>query len=103
MTTFDDDFVRIRIAQGLSIDIPLVKLGLEWPPPLRLGVVPATDDSRGIGVFDADRHPLGSEDIVYQRVSCSQIDDNDRVDMSHGSRRANYVHVISPAVNEVAT
>lgn len=76
MTTFDDDFVRLNLATGL-VNVPLKKLGLEWPPPDR--------------IVDL----LGSPLDPMVRVRMSVITDEQRASMTHVARGAEYVYEAS--------
>lgn len=93
MTTFSDDFVRIRVAFGMPVEYTLSELGLEWPPPLRLGVALFVDggDGRRLDVYDVDERQPGPDDLVYHRVSCSDMDDERRADTIAVARGSFYV------------
>jgi hypothetical protein len=69
--TYDDDFVRLPTLVAGDVDIQLVRLDLEWPPPERL-------------VFSG---------LVYARESYSEITDEQRAEMTHVVRGAQYVYV----------
>lgn len=71
MTTFKDDMVRIPSIVFGDVNIPLAALGLEWPPPEDLA--------------------LGG--LLYRRISCSQITDEQRESMTHVIRGAEYEYV----------
>lgn len=90
MTKFHDDFVRIRLAPGMAIDLKLADLDLEWPPPERI-VVRATEGhgAQSLKAFDADAVPLPGS--VYQRVSCSPLTDRERLVEPDAARMAAYI------------
>lgn len=71
--TFDDDFVRLCTRHG-NINTPLKDLGIEWPPPEVL------------------RLQFGGEfqSIDYRRVRMSNITDEQRAEMTHVARGAEY-------------
>lgn len=81
MITFDDDFVRLNMSVG-SHSIPLVKLGLAWPPPERLYF-----EAEGIirEVTDGDEAWA-----VMKQTRRSQITDEMRAEMTHVCRGAEY-------------
>lgn len=78
--TFDDDCVRLNLTIETHT-IPLVKLGLEWPPPERLWI-----DADGARPASDDDDPSG----VLHRQSVSKITDEQRADMTHVFRGAEY-------------
>ena len=71
MTTFKGDIVRLPTAAMGDLNIPLVKLGLEWPPP----------------------EELAFSGLLYRRIRCSQITDEQRESMTHVIRGAEYEYV----------
>lgn len=79
--TFDDDSVRLNFVVG-PVVIPCTKLGLEWPPPERLYI----SDEADIREATNDDDPR----YVMRRVSYSQISDEDRAEMTHVFRGAEY-------------
>lgn len=90
MTKFHDDFVRIRLAPGMAIDLKLADLALEWPPPERI-IVKATEGhgAQSLKAFDADLVKLDGP--VYQRVSCSTMSDRERLVEPDAARMAAYI------------
>jgi hypothetical protein len=85
--TFEDDFVRLHMSVG-SPNIPLVKLGLEWPPPEYLLV--ELDGIRAAIPEDLD----GVErPFVMVRERFSVITDDQRAGMTHVCRGAEYRYV----------
>ena len=83
--TFDDDFIRV---EGGVYSV--AALGLSWPPPevLYLFVSP---DRRGVSEVP-ENHADACE---YQQVSRSQITDEDRAEMTHVARGADYRVVLT--------
>lgn len=82
--TFDDDMVRLNLHAGTPT-IPLVAIGLEWPPPEHI-------------YLDADstiREATPDDDgrFVMRRLSMSQITDEQRSEMTHVVRGAEYEYV----------
>jgi hypothetical protein len=69
--TFDDDMVRLPTLIAGDVNIPLVKLGLEWPPPEEI-------------IFSG---------ICYRREVYSQITDEQRAELTHVIRGAQYEYV----------
>jgi hypothetical protein len=70
--TFDDDFIRIPISViDRSINVPLKMLGLEWPPP----------------------EEISYSGLIYKRERYSEITDEQRKDMTHVVRGAEYSYV----------
>lgn len=67
--TFDDDFLRIGM-----VNATLKSLGIEWPPP------------PFIRINNHGELP----DLLVKRVSCSEISDEDRAQMTHVARGAEY-------------
>lgn len=90
MTKFHDDFVRIRLAVGMAIDLTLTELELDWPPPERI-VVKATEGPgpTSLRAFDADVVKLDAP--VYRRVSCSPMSDLERLAEPNAARMAAYI------------
>lgn len=70
--TFDDDFVRIPLPAG-NANIRCKTIGVEWPPPERLLIA----------------MPEGSV-LTFVRESFSVITDEQRSDMTHVCRGAQY-------------
>jgi len=75
--TFDDDFVRIPFADGRELNIPCRSLKMDWPPPKRLNL-------------------FGTE---FERVSMSQLTDEDRAGMDHVCRGAVYREIPSGPIH----
>lgn len=71
MTTYKDDFIRLPTAIAGDITVPLVKLGLEWPPP----------------------QEVNFHGLLYRRVRMSQLTDEQVADMTHVVRGAEYEYV----------
>jgi hypothetical protein len=71
MTTFDDDFVRLPTLVAGDVNIPLVKLGLEWPPPEEVNFM----------------------GLLYRRIRMSQFTDEQIAGMDHMARGAEYEFV----------
>jgi hypothetical protein len=69
--TYDDDFVRLPTLVAGDTNIPLVRLGLEWPPP----------------------EEVNFYGLLYRRVSYSEITDEQRAEMTHVARGAQYEFV----------
>jgi hypothetical protein len=82
--TFDDDMIRLNLSVG-SPTIPLVRLGLSWPPPERLYL--------GDGGAIREATPDDDERYVLRRVSMSQFTDEQRASMTHVFRGAEYEYV----------
>ncbi len=80
MTTFADDMVRLNLTIGVQT-IPCKALGFKWPPPERIYL----DKTSVREATDSD-----SSTFVLHRVSISQITDEDRAEMSHVVRGAEY-------------
>lgn len=87
MTTFDDDFIRFDLSDGTTPNVPLVALGLEWPPPERLYMDSET-------VREATDQDAPWE--VMRQVRRSQITDELRAGMTHVCRGAEYEHEVVP-------
>lgn len=66
--TFDDDFVRLNFSGGRHMNVLLKKLDLEWPPPERLHL----------------------NAIEFKRIGLSSITDEQRGEMTHVCRGAEY-------------
>lgn len=66
--TFDDDMLRVSTPKG-NRDFTLKALRLSWPPPLQQ-------------TFWGQ---------PYKRISCSEITDEQRKDMTHVVRGARYI------------
>ena len=81
MRTYDDDFARLHLAVG-TVDLPLFKMGLSWPPPERLYL---ERDGRFREAREDDELPY-----VMSRVSCSGLTNEQRDGMSHVARGAEY-------------
>lgn len=80
--TFDDDSIRVE-GQVYSCR----SLGLEWPPPLNLHIVLGTNRlAGGIAVVD---QPLPGT-VLYRQVNRSQLSDDQRAEMTHVFRAADY-------------
>lgn len=73
--TFDDDFVQIG-----GVRASLKSLGLDWPPPAFMRI-----NNHG-------ERP----DLFVKRLRLSEISDDDRMQMTHVCRGAQY-EVCSPA------
>jgi hypothetical protein len=70
--TFDDDFVRLPMAiLDSHINVPLVRLGLEWPPP----------------------EEFTYSGLIYRQIRCSEITDEQREGMTNVIRGAEYEYV----------
>ncbi len=65
--TFDDDHIRLVFPQG-DRNIPCKVLGIEWPPPQFI--------------------VIGAQ--MFNRERCSQITDEQRANMTHVVRGAEY-------------
>jgi hypothetical protein len=68
--TFDDDFIRLPMMVG-DVNIPAVRLGVEWPPPDELII----------------------NGLIYRQIRCSEITDEQRAGMTHVARGAEYEYV----------
>ena len=71
--TYDDDLVVFRTPRG-DKRVPLVAMGMQWPPPQFICV----------GVPDGDA-------VTYEQASCSSITDEQRAGMTHVIRAALYL------------
>lgn len=65
--TFDDDYVRLLTPFGHKT-IPLLQLGLQWPPPEEISVHGAS----------------------FKRLRLSQITDDQRAELTRVARGAEY-------------
>lgn len=81
--TFDDDFVRINLGVG-TFNLRLRDVGLEWPPPER-----AIIDKDGTFREATDGDPSF---LVMVRITMSQITDEQRAEMTHVARGAEYLY-----------
>lgn len=66
--TFEDDFIQLEFGEGVMRRAACVKNNIEWPPPQTLNIY----------------------GIMFERVSMSQITDEERSNMSHVCRGALY-------------
>lgn len=84
--THESDFVRLHTKVFGVLNIPLRKLGLEWPPPERL--IMDLDDDRKFMV----REPTEDDDpnTVFRRTNLSRITDEQMEGMEHVARGAEY-------------
>lgn len=67
MTTFSDDFIRLDLGHR-SYNIKCEDLGIDWPPPPIMFV----------------------DGFLLRQLSCSEITDEERQDMTHVCRGALY-------------
>lgn len=74
--TFDDDFVRFQMDLG-RLDVSIKSLNLDWPPPTQI-------------IYHG---------VVFERVSMSQLTDEQRAEMNQLCRGAEY-QVIGVTVRE---
>jgi hypothetical protein len=80
--TYDDDFVRLPTLVAGDVNIPLVTLGLEWPPP----------------------EEVTFSGLLYKQIRCSEITDEQRAEMTHVVRGAEYEFVgLDPNYTEEST
>lgn len=82
--TFDDDIIRLNLSVGTPT-IPLMTVGLEWPPPEHVYL------SADSTIREAE--PDDERQYVLRRVSMSQITDEQRAEMTHVVRGAEYEYV----------
>lgn len=88
MATLDNDYVRLELVVN-TVNIPLNRLGLEWPPPEKLYMSP-------VGIREARE---GDEEaFTLVRVSCSQLDDEtaSHPNLARGAEYR-YAHMVEPA------
>lgn len=81
--TFDDDYIRLLLATG-PLDVTCKALGIDWPPPEFIEV----------------KGPLSTP--TFRRVRYSQISDEDRAEMTHVCRGAEYRHATRAELRELA-
>ncbi len=67
--TFDDDFIQVDVEGVGVVRVPCVPAGIDWPPPPNI-------------VFNG---------LMYKLVRHSQITDEQRAEMTHVARGAEYV------------
>lgn len=88
MTTFDRDFVRLRLALG-TYDVSLLTAGLEWPPPRLLFL--GTFAAGGAGLrAGTEQDPIES---LLWRTTCSSFDDDLIASAPNVARGAEYRYV----------
>ena len=79
--TFDDDTVRLHLSVG-TINVPLMKIGLTWPPPERI-----------IYTIDEGWREAREDDesaLIFKRTNYSPITDEERETLTHVFRGAEY-------------
>ncbi len=67
--TFDDDFIQLVVDGVGVVRFPCAPAGIDWPPPPNI-------------VFN---------DVMYRQVRRSAITDEQRAEMTHVARGAEYV------------
>ena len=81
-----DDFIRLNLKYFGEINISVDKTEFSWPPP---EFIVMDDDSNDLREATKDDH----RDIIFQRISMSQITDEQIEQCPNVARGANYKYV----------
>jgi len=82
--TFDDDYIRLILTTG-PLDVTCKALGLDWPPPEFITITG--------GPFS---------EPTFRRVRYSLIIDEERAEMAHVCRGAEYRHATRKELRDLA-